>query len=371
MEATALDDEWVVVRDLLLPRGWRDLARSSGAFQRARGVADPESLLRVLLLHIGGGLSLRQTVVRARELGLGSISDVALLKRLRAAEPWLRELTQAMCDRPRSRPALSPRWRGRRIRVVDATTVEEAGATGTTWRVHFSLQLPSLACDFFEVTGPEGGECFQRLDARAGDVVLGDRGYSHREGVAHLTKLGAKTVVRLAHAGFPLLTRRGAPFDLFGSLRKLVKQSSGAWRVSFESSEGLQNARLCAIRKSPLAATRAKERTLRRAQKKGKKIRPSTLEAAEYVLVLTTLDEREASTDDVLELYRARWQVELAFKRLKSLLGAGHVPKHDPVSARAWLYGKLLVALLLDRLIEEAGFFSPWGLAVAASDEVA
>ena len=371
MDGTALDEEWGVVRDLLLPPGWQELARSTGAFQRARGIGDPESLLRVLLLHVGGGLSLRQTVARAAELGLGSISDVALLKRLRAAEPWLRELAQAMLRHHRSRVALSARWKRHRVRVVDATTVEEPGATGTTWRVHFSLQLPSLACDFFEVTGADGGECFQRLDARAGDVVLGDRGYSHREGVAHLTQLGAKAVVRLAHASFPLLTRSADPFDLFGNLRKLKGTASGEWPVSFDSSHGVQNARLCAIRKSPHAAALAKEQTLRRARKKKKNIQPSTLEAAEYVLVLTTLDESEASTDDVLELYRARWQVELAFKRLKSLLAAGHVPKHDPISARAWLYGKLLVALLLDRLIDEAGFFSPWGLTLRAADAVA
>jgi IS4 transposase len=63
----------------------------------------------------------------------------------------------------------------------------------------------------------------------------------------------------------------------------------------------------------------------------------------------------------VLEFYRARWQVELAFKRLKSLLEMGVVPKKKEASARAWMQGKILTVLLIERLLCEARFFSPWG----------
>ena len=92
-------------------------------------------------------------------------------------------------------------------------------------------------------------------------------------------------------------------------------------------------------------------------------MRPETLEMAEYIAVLTTLDE-QTTTAQVLELYRSRWQVELAFKRIKALLGAGHVPKADPMSARAWIYAKLLAVLLIERLLQQARFFSPWGFQI-------
>ena len=62
-----------------------------------------------------------------------------------------------------------------------------------------------------------------------------------------------------------------------------------------------------------------------------------------------------------MDLYRARWQVELAFKRLKSLFNFGHLPKHDEESAKAWLFGKLLVGLLSETIIEAADSVSPWG----------
>jgi IS4 transposase len=79
------------------------------------------------------------------------------------------------------------------------------------------------------------------------------------------------------------------------------------------------------------------------------------------VLVLTSLDAEAWSAAQVLELYRCRWQIELAFKRLKSLLQLGQLPKQDPASARAWLQLKLLLALLIERLCHQARFFSPWG----------
>ncbi len=370
MDPASIEREWRILRGFL-PMGWEELARTTGAFQRARGISDPDALLRVLLMHVGGGLSLRQAAVRAAASGIATISDVALLKRLRASEGWLRGMTQRMLAHSRIRPSLAPRWSGRRVRVVDATTVKEPGATGTSWRVHYSLLLPSLDCDFFEVTGSEGGESFRRLAVKPGDIVLGDRGYCHREGVAHIVAGGGDVLVRVTQNGFPLVSRKGAPFDVLEAARALAPQTPGEWAVSFDSSAGRLNARVCVLRKSEAAAERAKELARRKSRRMGKTTCARTLEAAEYVVILTTLTKREASTTDVLELYRARWQVELAFKRLKSLLSAGHVPKHDFASARAWLQGKLLVALLVERLLEEAGFFSPWGFPLQETKSLA
>jgi len=97
------------------------------------------------------------------------------------------------------------------------------------------------------------------------------------------------------------------------------------------------------------------------ASKKGKELRPETLEYAEYITLFTTASRRNLKGEDVLSLYRGRWQIELAFKRLKSIIGVGHLPKSDATSCIAWLYGKMFVALLVERLYREAESFSPWG----------
>jgi transposase len=105
----------------------------------------------------------------------------------------------------------------------------------------------------------------------------------------------------------------------------------------------------------------AKKQLRQMASKKGKKLRVQTLEYAEYVILFTTVNRHNLKSEDVLQLYRGRWQIELAFKRLKSIIGIGHLPKYDPDSCIAWLYGKMMVALLVERLYREAESFSPWG----------
>jgi Transposase DDE domain len=363
MDATTLAREWGVITGLL-PDEWQELARETGALQRARQVRDPGTLLFLILLHVASGLSLRQAAARARVMGLAEISDVALMKRLRGSERWLHALAARMYV---SSPFYSPPSGAppaRRIRVVDATNVTEPGSTGTDWRIHYVLQLPSLECDFFEVTDVSGGESFSRFPVRTGDVILGDRGYAQREGVATVRRSGGDVVVRLNASNFPLL-QDGRRFDLLPALRTLEQYEPGEWRVEFDALEERHAARVCAIRKSEEAAQRAKKQVLKAAAKMRRQPRPETLEFAEYIVVLTTIGAETASTAQVLELYRSRWQVELAFKRIKTLLGAGHVPKTDPESARAWIYGKLLAVLLIERLLQEARFFSPWGFRFA------
>ncbi len=361
MDQATINEEWGIISDLL-PPGWRELARSSGALRRARKVRDADTLLRLILLHVGAGLSLRQAVARAKRTGLADISDVALLKRLRGAGRWLQILAERMFAGSPFRCPLGEVPPGRRIRVVDASNVSEPGSTGTDWRIHYVLELPSLECDFFEVTDSSGGETYRRLPVSPGDIILGDRGYSHRAGVAHVMDAGGDVVVRLNSAMFPLTDAVGASLDLLALLRLLEGHQPGEWAVRFEVGGDTYQARLCAVRKSAAAAEEAKKKIRRERRKnKSKKVRPQTLEMAEYILILTTLPRQVLSCANVLLLYRARWQIELAFKRIKSLFGAGHLPKYDPESARAWIHAKLLAVLLIERLKEEALFFSPWG----------
>jgi hypothetical protein len=362
MSVAPMDEEWKLLAGFL-PDGWRDLARETKAMRRARGeIATAETLMQVLLMHVATGLSLKQAVARAQAQGIAKISDVALLKRLRSSELWLRELARLMFESSRFSHTGTRAPKGRRLRAVDATTVEEPGATGTDWRVHYSISLPEMRCDFYEITDNKGAESYKRIPVKAGDIILGDRGYCHREGVAHVLQHGGDVIVRLNSVSFPLVhPDKDSPFDLLRHLRRLRGHQPGEWPVRFMANGKLWKARLCAIRKSRTAAEQAKKKVARKANKKQKKFRPETLEFAEYVYVLITDGCKSMSAAEVLDLYRARWQIELCFKRLKSLLKLGHVPKRSDASARAWIQGKLLTVLLIERLVREARFFSPWG----------
>ena len=84
-----VEENWKVLASLF-PTGWQQIAWQSGAVVRLRGFPSPDVLLRMLMLHVAWGYSLRETVVRAKLANWTDISDVALLKRLRNSEEWLR-----------------------------------------------------------------------------------------------------------------------------------------------------------------------------------------------------------------------------------------------------------------------------------------
>ena len=368
MRADILAEEWAIITRFL-PDDWRELARSTGALQRARQVRNADVLLRLVFLYAASGLSLQQASARAANAGLAKLSNVALMKRMRSAGPWLRVLAEAVFAESTRKPSLDPAPAGRRLRIVDATHVRVSGTSGADWRLHYVLGLPTLTCDFAEVTNASGGETYTRIPIEPGDIILGDRGYCHREGVAYVLERGGDVVVRLNANSFPLLDSKGERLDLLATMRSLEEHIPGSWPVRFQAGGKEYDARLCAVRKSDSAAQLAKERLLKTARRKGRTVREETLELAEYIFVLATPGLDELSATEILELYRARWQIELGFKRLKSLFNAGSAPNHDPEAVRSWIYAKLLAVLLIERLGEESRLFSPWGFPLRGTGE--
>ncbi len=359
---SALREDWQVLCRLF-PAGWENLARGTGAVARLRGFDSLDHLFRTLMMHFGYGWSLRETAVQAKLAGIADVSDVTLLNRLRQAEGWLRQLCQQLWKE--NGVSLEPAVKDRPVRLVDATTVKEPGKTGSQWRVHFSLRLPAMECDAFELTPSQGkntGERLGRFTFHAGELVIADAGYSHPPGVAEVARQGAYLCVRLNPASMPLLNEQGRPFQLLRVLRGLKRAGDTTeWAVVVPAGAERIAGRICAVRKSEEAIRRAQRRlTLKKQQGKARATSPTRTYAC-YVLVFTTLPKSQANCRQVLECYRLRWQIELTFKRLKSIIHLGHVPKHDDQSSRAWLYGKLFLALLTQKLVRVGSTISPWG----------
>ena len=360
-------EDWSLLVSFL-PGNWRELAASTGALKGLRKNKSAENLLRVLLIHLGCGHSLRETAVRARKAQLAELSSVALWKRLRKSQDWL----QALCvELFRERGVELAGQRGLQVRAIDATTVKEPGKSGSLWRIHYSVRLPSLACDYFKLTetkGPGTGESLRQFPIREGDYLLADRGYSTASGIGYAAAAGGRVTVRVNTGLLAFRGEDGQPFELLDKVS--VLKTAGAersWPVRVVAPQGPPvQGRVCALRKTEEAIRIAQEGIRKEAQRKGRQVQPQTLQFARYVIVFTTFPVADFSGSEVLEWYRLRWQVELVFKRFKSLAELGHLPKHDDESAKAWLYGKLLVALLVEKLIGHASAISPWGYRLAA-----
>ena len=362
-----LIEDWDLLRSFL-PANWEDLAARTGALRKLRKDKSPDSLLRTLLLHLACGHSLRETVVRARRANLADLSDVALLKRLRKSRDWLQALCiELLREQGWATGASAP---GGEVRALDGTTVQEPGRTGSLWRVHYSLRLPSLTCDFFQLTRTKGegtGESLTQFPIAAGDKVLAERGYSTGRGIRHVTDAGGQVTVRVNHGALRWEDRVGERLDLVESMRPLRRPGMiGSLPASvLAGKDGTVPGRVCALRKTEEATRIAVRKARREASSKGRTVKPATLELAQYVILFTTVPKADWSAAEVFRWCRTRWHAELVFKRFKSRAQLGALPKHHDDSAKAWQYGKLLVALLVGKLTRHASSISPWGYDLA------
>lgn len=370
-DTSILDENWNTVLSLL-PENWEELAVSTGAMTRKlRSFDSAEAILRTLLMHVARGYSLRETVVRAKAAGLASVSDVALLKRLRLAENWLKSLCFLLLE---ERGIKLPRKKDRfNIRLVDGTVIREPGKTGSQWRIHYSISLPSFRCDYFKLTPTKGkgtAESLQKIPVLANDCLIADRAFSDAADIHYLHISDAYVLVRVNTGGSPLFKDHKANkrFDLLKAVQTLKTTGDiGEWQVYVKAPKEntVVRGRLCVARKSEQAIEDSLKKLQRTASKQQRVMHLQTLEYGKYVIIFTTLPKKSFAAHEVLEWYRIRWQIELVFKRFKSLAKLGHLPKYDEESSRAWLYGKLFVCLLAEKLVNYDHAISPWGYSLS------
>jgi Transposase DDE domain. len=361
----SIEQNWKTLLSFL-PEGWREKANGLNALRRARGFSDAEVLLRVMMIHLASGHSLRVTSALAREGGLASVSDVALFKRLKLSGEWFLWMAQEM--RRRWLADLGERTVAEpNLRVVDATLVKEPGATGSTWRIHYAMQLETLSCDEVYVTTEKTGESFERFSVQAGDIFLGDRGYHARAGIFHIVDHGGHVVVRMrSRVNFYDLSAKR--FDILKRIKDMSEGEVREYPIAIGKAGRTISCRVCVVKKTKEMAQKSRHAAQNRAKRKGQVLQAETLEFADYVLILTTLPSSYCA-ESIMEMYRQRWQIELVFKRMKSLLGVGHLRKQDMESSRSWLQGKLFVAMLLETFIRAGEAFFPWGYVTPVAEE--
>jgi len=355
--ATEIDPgrEWEMI-EAQLPSNWRALAEEMELVSKRRPpgvkVTDIEPILRLVFYHVATNTSLQTTTAMGSAAGIMTLSAVALHKWMRKLGPYVAELLEHTTNTKEIFAA--ERWAGYDIRVVDASTVTRPGACTTTARVHYELQLTSLRPTQIVVTDVHGGESFTNFEAEPGQLYLGDRGYAHARGIASICAEGADVLVRHAWKYLPLYNGNGTKIDVFQRFKRLRKRKPGRvdeWVAYVHPPEGDPiRGRLCAVRLPADKAKEARKRLRREAQRKCKPLNKSALQAAGFVLVFTTIPSDRLSKNRVMELYGLRWQVELSFKREKSIAGLGKLPNFRDDSIYTWLCTKLLLTQIARKI---------------------
>jgi len=335
------------------PRALAASARRHKAFLRARGVPDPGTLLRLAMMYGPGGQSLRVAAALAEAEGLADLSDVALQNRLKKAADWL----QALCQDYLHEVAadLAPEQSGDVLRLIDASVF--TGPGGKAWRLHLCYAPCATRMVQACLTPMKQGERLDRVPIQPRELRVGDRGYPQPDGLRETREAGADVLVRLTWNSLHLLDEKQRPLDWQRLFRRAQRDGKLEMAVLVSKPRGRfppLPLRLIMIRKPPQAAMKARVKARRQNQKDGRsRIDPRTLAAADFLILLTSLDAQAFPVHRVGGLYRLRWQVELAFKRLKSLLHMDALRAKDPDLARAWLYAHLLFALLVEEAVAE------------------
>src|SRR5215216_1739771 len=343
-------------------------ARTSGALVRRREIRSAEALLRLALAYGPGGLSLRAAAAWAGISGLADLSDTAVMKRPRRAAPWLGEVAGALLRRAAAVPPPPGPLPGRRLRIADGSMI--TGPAGKPkWRLHAVYDPVAGRFTDLGLTDERGAESFGRTPWQAGEVALGDRCYARPPALRQLLAAGADFIVRTGWTRLRLLDADGAPLAwerLFGDL-EIGQVAERAVSVDYSGKGGKSRgaavfpARVIVLRLAPEAAARAAKAQHRRQNRcrSHRPLQPLTVRATGYLMLVTSLPAAVPAAE-VLEAYRLRWQVELAFKRLKSLLGLDRLPARSEPLARSWLLAHLILTLLIEDTARTLLDLPPW-----------
>ena len=339
-----------------LPEGWEEAAKSEGALQRSRKIKTAEDLLYLVLLYLTGAGSFQNASTLMRLSTDIRLNKEAVRKRIKGCWKWLRWMGHRLCLR-RGYMIEKPEWLGkRRVMLVDATDMALRGSSTSDYRLHYAFDLYEYSCAQAELTDIAKGEKLSRYELRSGDIVVADRIYGTVSGMEHARQAGADFLLRLKTDAFALYDEQGKRIDLMPHLRALRPWEELSLNCFYRNSKGtLHPVRIVATRKDDSATQRANRRLSRTANRKQWNTpKPQTQEMAGYIVLATSLSDKAAQ---VLELYRARWQIEQVFHRLKGLFSFGEPPGTNPDSVKAWFYGKLLVAILCEAMAKEQSFF--------------
>lgn len=334
-------------------------ARDHGLLRRRRCVGSASDLLRLAFAYGPGGQSLRETVAWAEMEGLATLSAPALLYQLRDAADWLEHVAATLLSRScaAAYPASLP------LRLIDGSMISAPGM-GEGWRLHASYDpvMHRFAC--LALTGQDGAEALERSVIVPGALHIADRVYARPGSLRHVSEQGGDYLVRLGSRSLRLLDSDGKLLVLTELLEQARREGGLDMSVIIDrhpkrmvrSGTAKQGqwqplaARLVILPKPSEAAATSRKKALRASQKGMHQPEDTNIEAAGYLMLITSLPPDTYPADDLVALYRMRWQIEIAFKRLKSLIRIDRLPAKEPRLAKAWLSAHLIIAILIDAI---------------------
>jgi hypothetical protein len=351
----------------ILPSGWEEKARELGALVRNRVIKSALELLVLILLYVTSGKSIGGTSSILKSSEELSLNKTAVYKRLMQSEAWVKWLVANICYESEL-VGHRPEWLGiKRVLAVDATKEDSLDKEKTTWNLHYMMDMFTLESVEIKLTDEKTGEKLSNFEEIGwNDIIMGDRGYGTLKSIEYALSKGADYVFRLKSGSFNLYDGDGKQVDMQKKIRRMRETTYKEFELYYKISTKLKPIRICVYRKDKNDI----EKSLRDVTKSNSRARRGKVSEkqkfyAKYVIIATSLTE---SADKILELYRLRWQIELLFKRLKSIFDLDDLKAKKPEAVRVWFYCKLLLAAICEAL-DNMGRFSPYSQFMPISSE--
>lgn len=348
----------------LLPDGWEQAAWDKNAVKKQPTSFNNSvvNLLRCFLMYGACGLSLRSTSALAREANLGTFSPKTLRKRLMEAGDWLDWIcNQLINESAASRLNTKSDLGDIPFKIVDGSVISGPG-TSENIRLHYEYNPVSHSPSSFALTETVGkgvGESCKHFNQIHGDHICLDAGYCKGSEFSYSNSIGTKLLVRLNHQNLRLQSLDGKPFPLLKNIKSLTKESKYAEYPALVKLKTEEiPVRVCIFKKDEAQAQIARKKKLKKASKNQTKTKDITLELCGYIVLITTFG-KEFSVELLFRIYRTRWQIELEFKRLKSIFNLGDPPTIEPYLTKIWILLQFLAKLICDKFALQNGAFSP------------
>jgi len=342
----------------LLPGKYQEACYETKAIERKRTVQTPEELL-VMDLYYLYGASLVETSQMAEMNGTGKMSDVAFMKRFIKSKEWFQWITGNILPKKISHYHKPEKLDPYHVVAIDASDVYIKGAVKQAWHLHYSMDIFSLNCSQFQITEEKTGETLKNFAIKEKDLIIADRAYATITGMEYCIENGGDFILRIKNKPFNLYNENQEKVLLTDWLKTLDGSVSETTFYFLDSSKNFQPVRICAMPKTEEEIKAEEMKLKKKESKKQIKISDDTKFSHHYMFVATSLPET-FTAKEILDIYRLRWQIEIVFKRYKSILGLGSVPTKTKESTETWLNGKMMLALLIEKFLGSVDF-SPSG----------
>ena len=320
-------------------------AKELGAIQRERKITEPLNLIWALLIYANEKISIRILSVIATILGIGSISDRAWSKKMLNTKEWLKYIVCKMSSKLNVRDITLKRV----IKIVDCSRIAQTGKERNEVRVHTSFNLNEGLIDEVHLTDKHVAESFEHYEIEQGNIIIGDRAYGKSKVIEYTASRQADILARMSPSQIKLYDKEGKKINMYNILKSSKEKKFEHKYYVIENKKKIAVRVICsAIPEDKMESVNKRIKTeMKKHQTKNSK--PETKEYAKWIILVTTLDSKEYSIEEVIRLYKLRWQIELLFKRMKQHLEAHKIPKGSYQYAEILVYLWIITWLIVEK----------------------